>query len=135
MRSWLSYAAAGMLLTLLAAVIAGWVSGPAGRSGVWFAAGLAYVMQLVAFGVLRAARDAPQLFMGAWAGGILLRFGAVGAVAFWLRRDPVLPLAATLVSLVVFVVLLLLLEPVFLRGGGDRAAVREARGRVNEGAN
>ena len=48
---------------------------------------------------------------------VVLRFGAVGAVAFWLSRSPVLPRDVTLVSLVGFVVVLLFLEPLFLKQG------------------
>ena len=114
MRRWLSYAAAGLPLTLLAALVAAALTGDAARPGIWFAAGLAYLLQLAAFGVLVAVSEQPQAFLAGWAGGILLRFAAVGAVAFWLGRDPVLPQAATLLSLVAFMMLLLLLEPVFL---------------------
>jgi hypothetical protein len=123
-KGWISYAVVGLLLTVLAALLAVAVVGSAGQAGVWFAAGLAYTMQLAAFAALRAARNEPQLFLVAWAGGILVRFGAVAVVAFWLRRQPVLPLEVTLISLVVFVVLLLFLEPVFLRGRGDRGPAR-----------
>ena len=117
MKDWFSYAAAGLLLTLLAALVAAALVGADAHSGVWFAAALAYVLQLVAFGVMVALRSNAQLFLIGWAAGIFLRFAAVGAVAFWLTRTRALPLEATLVSLVAFVVLLLLLEPVFLRRG------------------
>jgi len=134
-RRWLSYAAAGLLLTLAAALVTAALVRDEGRAGVWFAAGLAYLLQLAAFGVLLAVRDDPQHFLVGWAGGILLRFGALGAVAFWLGRRPVLPRAETLLSLVGFMMLLLLLEPVFLNARRGRGAARAAVGGVNEGAN
>lgn len=117
MKSWFSYAAAGLLLTLLAALVAAALVRPEARAAVWFAAGLSYVLQLAAFGAMVALRSNPQLFMVGWAAGIVLRFGAVGVVAFWLSRSAALPRDVTLISLVAFVVLLLFLEPVFLRRG------------------
>jgi len=114
-KRWAGYAAAGLLLILVAALVAGQLVGPSGREGVWFAAVLSYLVQLVAFAMLLAVREQPQLFMAGWVGGIGLRFAVVGLVAFWLTRSRALPLEATLLSLVAFVVLLLFLEPVFLR--------------------
>lgn len=112
-NSWFTYAGAGLVLTVLVAVIASAMSGQA--QAIWAAAGIAYVIQLMAFGLLLALRPQPQLFLIAWLSGMFLRFGVVGACAFWLSRTEVLPMAATMISLVGFVFLLLLLEPVFLR--------------------
>ncbi|HSJ13567.1 MAG TPA: hypothetical protein VK939_04075 [Longimicrobiales bacterium] len=117
MRSWLWYAGVGLAVTLLAAAVAVTLVAPAARAGVWFAAGLSYALQLVAFGAMQALRSNAQLFLIGWGAGMLLRFGAVGAVAFWLSRSPVLPRDVTLISLVSFVVLLLFLEPLFLKQG------------------
>ena len=117
MKSWLSYAGVGLVVTLLAAAAGAALVGPEGRLAVWFAASLSYVLQLAAFAAMVALRDHAQLFLLGWAAGMMLRFGAVGAVAFWLSRAPVLPRDVTLVSLVTFVVLLLFLEPVFLKRG------------------
>jgi hypothetical protein len=91
---------------------------PGGAVGaVWFAAGLAYALQLVAFGALVAVRGRNELFLIGWLAGLVLRFAALGVVAFWLSRTPVFPRAAALLSLVTFVFVLLLLEPLFLRRG------------------
>ena len=117
MKNWLSYAAAGLVLTLIAALAAAALVSADAHNAVWFAAGLAYVVQMAAFGAMQALRSNPQLFMVGWAAGIMLRFGVLGAVAFVLSRRPVLPRDVTLVSLVSFVVLLLFLEPLFLRRG------------------
>lgn len=135
MRRWLSYAAVGLGLTLLAALVATALVAGGSERAVWLAAALAYGLQLVAFGMLLAVRDRPQLFLAAWAGGILLRFGAVGVVAFWLARRPVLPPAELLLSLVVFMMLLLLLEPVFLHGRRGGGAAPAGVGGANEEAN
>jgi len=134
-RSWSRYALVGLLVTLLAVLVAFAFVAPAARSAVWFAAGLAYGMQLVAFGALVALRAAPRRFMLGWAGGILFRFGAVAVVAFWLGRSRALPLDVTLVSLVTFVVLLLFLEPCFLHLRRARRANSAGRERLNEEAN
>lgn len=117
MKAWLTYAAAGALVTLAGAGV-GSLLAPNGAVGaVWFAAALAYVLQLVAFAALVAVRGRNELFLVGWLAGLVLRFGALGVVAFWLSRTPVFPRAAALVSLVSFVFLLLMLEPLFLRRG------------------
>ena len=113
--SWLSYAAAALVLTGLVAALVSLLVAAASVRGVWFAAAVAYVVQLIAFALLLALRSQAHLFLAAWLGGMVLRFGALGACAFWLSRSDALPRAPTLVSLVGFVFLMLLLEPVFLR--------------------
>lgn len=120
-KAWLFYAAAGALVLAAAAGVAGLVA--TDRSAVWAAAGVAYVIQLAAFGLLIALRPQPQLFMVAWLAGMVFRFGALGIVAFWLSRTGALPLSTTLMSLVAFLFLLLLLEPVFLGHGRSDKAV------------
>lgn len=117
MRSWLSYAAAGLVVTLLAAAIATTLVAPGGRAAVWFAAAVSYGLQLAAFAAMLALRKDPQLFLIGWAAGMVVRFGALGGIAFWLSRTEALPRDVTLISLVTFVVLLLFLEPLFLKQG------------------
>lgn len=117
MKAWLAYAGAGLAVTLVGAVVAALLVAEDARGAVWFAAALAYVLQLVSFAGLVAVRERNELFLVGWLGGLVLRFGVVGVVAFWLSRQSVLPLAPTLLSLVTFVFLLLLMEPLFLRRG------------------
>jgi hypothetical protein len=117
MRAWRDYAVAGFVLAGLGALIATQLVAPTDRSAVWFGAALGYVLQLAAFGALQAVRGNAQLFMLGWAAGIGLRFLAVGIVAFWVTRTNVLPPKAALLSLVGFLMLLLFLEPLFLRRG------------------
>jgi hypothetical protein len=116
-RAWLGYAGAGLVVVLGGAGLAMlFVSGSA-AGAVWFSAGLAWVLQLIAFAVLVAVRERSELFLVGWLGGLVLRFGVVGLVAFWLSRSAVLPLAPALIGLVAFVFVLLLMEPLFLRRG------------------
>ena len=70
---------------------------------------------MVAFAGLLWVRNKTELLLAGWVIGMALRFGALGGVAWWLSRSAALPRAAALLSLVGFVFLLLLLEPVFLR--------------------
>jgi hypothetical protein len=114
-RAWLLYAASGAAATLLAAAIAAALVGE--RRAVWAAAAFAYVIQLVAFGLLVMLNAQPQGFMLAWVAGMIFRFGALGVCAAWLSRTSVLPQSTTLLSLVGFLFLLLLIEPLFLSHG------------------
>jgi hypothetical protein len=117
MKAWLAYAGTGLVVTLAGAGVAMlFVPAPA-RSAVWFAAGVAYAIQLIAFAGLVAVRSRPKWFLLGWLTGLVLRFGAVGVVAFWLSRSAAFERAPALLSLVAFVFLLLLLEPLFLRRG------------------
>jgi hypothetical protein len=82
---------------------------------VWFAAGLAYLLQLVAFAALVRCGSAVSCSCSAGWQGWCCASGR-GLVAFWLTRDPVFPLRPALMSLVAFVFVLLLLEPCFCDG-------------------
>lgn len=114
-RAWLAYAGVGMaLVVLLTIVAAGLVAAPI-RPAILIGGAIAYVLQVTAFGLLLALRDKPQLFLAGWLGGMVLRFGALGAVLYWSSRTAVLARMPLALSLVGFVFLLLLLEPVFLR--------------------
>jgi hypothetical protein len=116
-KAWLTYAAVGAVVTLAGAGL-GSLLAPTGAVGaVWFAAALAYGVQLVAFAALVAVRSHNELFLVGWLGGLVLRFAALVVVAIWLARTPVFPRAAALVSLASFVFVLLMLEPLFLRRG------------------
>jgi len=115
MRAWGGYALTALGLTALAAALTARLVGESSTTAVWVGAGVALVVQLAAFAALVALRDRGTLFLAGWVGGILLRFGAVGVMGVWLSRTEALPRSAAMVSLVGFVFLLLLLEPVFLR--------------------
>ena len=115
LKAWLAYAVAALVVIGVAAGVGTLLVSKAVVPAVWFAAGVAYVLQLIAFAGLVMVRNRAQLFLAGWLIGMALRFGAVGGVAWWLSRSAVLPREAALVSLVGFVFLLLLMEPMFLR--------------------
>lgn len=115
--AWLPYAAATLLLAAVIAGGAGLVVSPAQARGVQVAAAVGAALQLLAFGLLVFGRERANLFLAGWLGGMVLRFGGLGAVALWVTRSSTLPATATLVTLAGFLFLLLLLEPVFLRRG------------------
>ena len=117
MRAWLAYAGVAAAVTLGGAALAVLFAEGDVRRAIWFAAGLALLLQLVAFGALIAVRERSELFLAGWLIGLVLRFGVVGLVAFWLPRSGLLPVAPVLLSLVMFIFVLLLLEPLFLRRG------------------
>ncbi|MBR9988699.1 MAG: hypothetical protein KFH98_03030 [Gemmatimonadetes bacterium] len=117
MKAWLAYAGVGLVIVVAGAGLGTLLVSASEAGAVWFAAGLAWVLQLVAFAGLVAVRERTEWFLAGWLGGLVLRFGVVGLVAFWLSRSDVLPLAPVLLSLVVFVFVLLLMEPLFLRRG------------------
>lgn len=114
-RAWIAYAGVGLAAVVLITIVAAALVAPEARPAIMIAGGIAYALQLVSFGLLLAVRDQPQLFIAGWLGGMVLRFGALGACVFWASRTTVLPRAPLVFSLVGFVFLLLLLEPVFLR--------------------
>ena len=115
MKVWLRYAGAGFLLVGVGVVVGLLLSTPDVHRAIITAAVVAYLVQLAAFALLLALRDKSNLFLAGWLVGMVLRFGVLGVAAFAVTRSAVLPRNALLLSLVVFVFLLLLLEPVFLR--------------------
>jgi hypothetical protein len=118
-NAWLTYAAVSAVVTLAGAAVGSLLVSDGAARAVWFAAGLAYALQLIAFAALVAVRGRNELFLVGWLAGLILRFGALAVVAFWLSRTPVFPRAAALLSLVSFVFVLLMLEPLFLRRGAQ----------------
>ena len=115
LRAWTAYSLTAAVVTVVAAVLISLLGGGGITKAVWLSAGFAFALQTVAFAMLLLVRDRTELFMAGWLGGMVLRFAAVGRLAFDASRCTTLPLAALLLSLVAFVFLLLLLEPVFLR--------------------
>lgn len=82
---------------------------------VWLGAGVAYVVQLLAFAALVAGRGKPMGFVAGWGGGIALRFIALAGMAVWVTVSDSYHQATALLSLVAFMMVLALIEPVFLR--------------------
>jgi hypothetical protein len=81
----------------------------AATSAVWLAAGVAYLVQVVAFVALIALRRSGVGVLAAWGGGVLLRMAVVLIVALWAAKTAAFPLAPLLLSLAGFLFLLLLL--------------------------
>ncbi|CAN5677665.1 hypothetical protein BH23GEM10_BH23GEM10_04330 [soil metagenome] len=117
MRAWLAYAAVSLVVLLALAGTAAWLAPEGAARAVWLAAAVAWLLQQASFAALVAVRGQDQLFLLGWAAGIVVRFGVVGVMAFWLARDEFVPRAPALYSLVTFVFVLLLMEPLFLRRG------------------
>lgn len=87
-----------------------------GRSGVLIAAGIALPIQVLAFGLLtRAQGDVTRFFMW-WGAGIALRVAVVAGVGLASTRIDPDARTALVLSLVGFFFVLLLLEPILLKG-------------------
>ena len=97
---------AGVLLGLV-------FGGDTGRRAIVASAGIAWGVQVIAFGVARSLRAWNAV--GAWAIGTVLRFGALAVFGLVGVRAWSLVPDAALVSLAVFFFLSTLTEPWFLR--------------------
>lgn len=115
LKAWLWYAAAAVAVTVLVGLVAVLLADRRADRAIMVGGSLGLAIQLAAFGMLLAVRDQAHLFLVGWLGGMLLRFGVLGVCMYWGSRTEVLPLAPLLLSLVGFVFVLLMLEPVFLR--------------------
>ena len=115
MRAWLTYAGASAILLLLLVVVIGTLVRAADPAALWVAAGVAWMAQLAAFALLLWAKRSGTGFIAAWGSGTLLRFAVLAAVAVAVSRGSSLDPASALVGLVGFVIVLVLIEPLFLR--------------------
>ena len=120
MKLWLVYAVVSLIVVAAGAGLGTLLVDEPSHTGVWFGAGVAWLVQLIGFGILRGIGNDPRLFMVGWLGGMVLRLCVVAGLAIWLTRTIFLPPEPTLLTLVVLLFLLLLLEPVFL-GRGRKA--------------
>lgn len=117
LRAWLLYAVVAGVVTAVGITAVSVALGPEARGAVVFAGVLAYVVQLLGFAGLVLVRSRSELFLVGWGAGVMLRLAAVALVALWLSRDPVFPIRPALLSLVAFLFVLLVIEPLFLRQG------------------
>ncbi len=111
------YALASAVAVALVCAGLALVLGPEALVAVAWMGALAWAVQVALFAPVLAARHRRNAFLAAWGGGTLARFAVLGAAAWWLWWSRALPLAPSLLSLVGFLFLLLLLEPVFFRMG------------------
>jgi hypothetical protein len=117
MSAWAAYAGAGLGILAAVALAASLATGSDAAPAIWFAAGIAWIVQLLAFAALVAVRRNHALFTAGWLGGMVIRFIALAALAFFGSRTAVFPVKPLLVSFVAFLFLMILLEPVFLKRG------------------
>lgn len=85
-----------------------------GRRGLLLAAGIAYPVQVMAFGMLLRARGEPSRFFVWWGVGVAVRIMVVIIVGLVALRVESLGAEALLLSLAGFFFGLLLIEPAFL---------------------
>ena len=115
MRALGRYALTGLLMIAAAVVVLFQFLEDDGRLGVLIAAGVAFPVQVVAFGLLLRARGEPSRFFVWWGVGVLVRIGVVIVVGIVALRIETLGAEALLLSLAGFFFGLLLIEPVFLK--------------------
>jgi hypothetical protein len=113
MKSSLLFAAISLGLTLAAALVLGVAfDEPAEKRAVWISAGVAYFVQLLAFGLARLLRR-DNLLLG-WGMGALVRLVTLVAFALVFVNALGLPPSAALISLVIYFFATTLIEPLFL---------------------
>ncbi len=109
------YAVAGLLMITVAVSALFPFLDDEGRRGVLLAAGVAYAVQVTAFGLLLRARGEPSRFFTWWGVGVGVRIGVVIIVGLVALRIESLGAESLLLSLAGFFFVLLLIEPAFLK--------------------
>lgn len=104
-------------VSAVAIVLAAWVCtfffpGQAARTAIVTSAGVAFTVQLLTFGIVRAL--APANLMAGWGAGMLVRLATLVLHGFLGARILGQPMDAALVSLAAFFFLTTLIEPFFL---------------------
>ena len=121
MRALVRYALAGLLMIAIAVAALFPFLDDEGRMGILLAAGIAYPVQLVAFGLLLWARGEPSRFFKWWGVGVAGRISVVIIVGLVALRIESLGAEALLLSLAGFFFGLLLIEPAFLKAADKDA--------------
>jgi hypothetical protein len=116
---WLRYMAVSAAVVLLLGGLIVLVFGREQLEPVAVAAGIGLVVQALAAVLLFlnggfGGAD-PSRFVVGWASGALLRMMAVAATGFWLVRTQAVAEAPALLSMVLFLFVLTLIEPLFLK--------------------
>jgi hypothetical protein len=113
MKRVLAFAAVAAALTVSTAAIMTIVwSTPAEERAIWLSAAIAFVVQMLAFGVASVVRR-EQVMVG-WGLGALMRLVTLSVYALVFVNALGLPATAALVSLAVFFFLSTLVEPLLL---------------------
>ena len=115
MRALVGYAVAGLLMITVAVSALFPFLDDEARRGVLLAAGVAYPVQVTAFGLLLRARGEPSRFFTWWGVGVGVRIGVVIIVGLVALRIESLGAEPLLLSLAGFFFVLLLIEPAFLK--------------------
>ena len=122
MRALFRYALAGLFMIAVAVAALFPFLDEVGRRGVLLAAGVAYPVQVAAFGLLLRARGDPSRFFMWWGVGVAVRIAVVIIVGLVALRLESLGAEALLLSLAGFFFGLLLIEPAFLKAA-DKSAI------------
>ncbi len=106
------------LVSLALIAFAGWILGlvfasAADRHSIWVSAGVAYVVQLIAFSVARLS--VAGNVMAGWGIGVLMRFLTLAVYALAIVRAYELAPTAALISLATFFFISTLVEPLLLK--------------------
>lgn len=101
------------LMAAAGAVLAHFYTGAGERRAIVLSALVAFVVQLVAFAMLRLA--AKEHIIAAWGLAALLRFLVFGVWALVLVKSLGIPAGAAMVSMAVFLFASTLVEPLFLK--------------------
>lgn len=113
MKSFAFYAATCAAIILAVGGVAWAFTGPDGRPTVLAAAGVAFVVQLIAFAIARHMMTG-NVFLG-WGLGSLLRLVTVALFALIVARLWRAPLTPALLSLAGFLFVTTVVEPLFLK--------------------
>lgn len=116
MKRWLAYAGvSGLVLLGCVAVLWGLLDSE-GRAGIFWAAGVAWIVQGFAFGLVVGLRDRKQGLLLAMAGGTAARLGSLGAAGIVVTVvETGVGAGSLLLGLAGFLFVLVLLEALFLR--------------------
>jgi hypothetical protein len=115
MTAWWRYAGASALIVVFLALVVLLVVGGSDPPSIWLGAAVAWVVQLVAFAVLLVGRRHQVGFVAGWGGGMALRFLALAGMAIWVTVSDTHHAESALLSLIGFVMVLVLIEPLFLK--------------------
>lgn len=113
MRPFALYAASCLGLIAVLGAIAWVFAGPAGRQAVLASAGLAFVVQMIAFTVARLLQ--PRHLVLGWGLGSVLRLITLVLFAVVVARLWRAPLTPALLSFAAFLFVTTVVEPIFLR--------------------
>lgn len=127
MRPALGYALACAALVFVTALPLGFWLGEDRLEGLLAAGAVSLTLQVPAFALLVWARERTNRFLVVWVGGTLVRFTAVGVVAWFIYRTGELDPLTTLLGLAAYLFGMLLLEPVFFRAASGAWTTNGAR--------